>query len=75
MENSNVTIVEAEVLKTCRLEDLIGRTGNIVDICYNKEGKVRGCWIELEGEPYLDEKEWFIPAEALKFTKCLDANE
>ena len=59
--NDKVTIIPSVTLKETKLEDLIGREGTIVELCYRKDGSVRGAWIELEGEPYLDEQEWFIP--------------
>ena len=45
-----------------RLEDLAGRQGDIVEPIYDKAtGAIRGAWIALDGKPYLQEQEWYIP--------------
>ena len=47
-------------------DELVGRSGLIVDLCYDRDFIVRGAWIELIGQPYQDEKEWYIPIIQLK---------
>lgn len=63
--NDKVAIVPSVTLTEARLEDLIGRTGTIVELCYRADGTVRGAWIALDGDPYLEEQEWYIPINSL----------
>lgn len=60
-----VTIIPSVTLTETRLEDLIGREGTIVELCYRKDGTIRGAWISLIGDPYLDEQEWYIPSNSI----------
>lgn len=60
-----VTVIPSVTLTECRLDDLIGRKGEILEVCYRKDGSIKGAWIELKGEPYLDEEEWYIPTNSL----------
>lgn len=61
-----VTIISSDELSEMKLEDLAGRRGNIVEPIYDKTtGVIRGAWVELDGEPYLQEQEWFIPITSL----------
>ena len=63
--NDIVTIIPSITLTETRLEDLIGREGTIVELCYRKDGTIRGAWISLIGDPYLDEQEWYIPSDSI----------
>lgn len=61
-----VTIVASDELSEIKLTDLIGRKGKIVEVLYCKDGHtVRGAWVELLGEPYLNEQEWYIPSKSI----------
>lgn len=61
-----VTIISSDELSEMKLEDLAGRRGNIVEPIYDKTtGVIRGAWVEFDGEPYLQEQEWFIPITSL----------
>jgi hypothetical protein len=60
--NDKVTIIPSVTLTEAKLEDLIGREGNVVEICYRKDGTIRGAWVSLIGEPYQGEQEWYIPS-------------
>lgn len=60
-----ITIIPSVTLEECRLPDLAGRQGKVCEINYAKDGSVKGCWVELEGEPYLDEQEWYIPMNSI----------
>lgn len=61
-----VTIISSAELSEMKLEDLAGRRGNIVESIYDKTtGVIRGAWVALDGEPYLQEQEWFIPITSL----------
>lgn len=57
-----VTIIPSVTLTETKLDDLIGREGTIVELCYRKDGTVRGAWVSLIGEPYQGEQEWYIPS-------------
>lgn len=50
-----------------RLMPLSFRMGKIIEVCSYTSGEIHGCWVELDGEPYLDEKEWYIPINSLKY--------
>lgn len=61
-----ITIVASEELAELNLNSLIGRTGEITEVCYHKDGRtVRGAWVALHGEPYLNEHEWYIPVKSI----------
>ncbi len=60
-----ITIIPSVTLEECRLSDLVGRKGAVCEINYAKDGSVRGCWVALEGEPYLEEQEWYIPMNSI----------
>lgn len=62
--NDKVTIIPSIELEKAKLEDLIGRTGTIVELCYRKNGSIHGAWVELDGQPYQGEQEWFIPVDS-----------
>lgn len=64
-QQSKVTIIPSVTLEECKLNDLIGRQGIVEEVCYRADGTIRGCWISLIGEPYLDEQEWYIPTNSL----------
>lgn len=63
--NDTVTIIPSSTLSEARLEDLIGRKGTVVEVNYRKDGTIRGAWVELDGQPYQDEQEWYIPSNSL----------
>ena len=54
------------LLAEMQLMELAFRSGKIVEVRRNWMG-IFGVWIELEGEPFLDEKEWFIPIESIDY--------
>lgn len=56
-----ITIIPSITLTANKITGLIGRRGKIVDICYRNDGTVYGVWVELEGDPFMDEQEWYIP--------------
>ena len=61
-----VTIAASNELAEMKLNDLIGREGSVVKALYCKDGHtIRGAWVELLGEPYMNEKEWYIPRESI----------
>ena len=50
-----------------KLMPLSFRKGKITEIHTDASGEVLGAWVELDGEPYLDELEWYIPIDSLKY--------
>lgn len=60
-----IDIIYSKELSRLRLDDLVGRSGTIVEIQHTHDGTVYGCWVSLEGMPYQDEQEWFIPNSAI----------
>jgi hypothetical protein len=63
---NKVTIISSPELSEMKLEDLAGRQGEIAEPVYDKTtGVIRGAWIKLNGESYLQEQEWFIPITSL----------
>lgn len=65
MELGNtILILPSEELARMQLMELAFRNGEIVEICRNRNG-IFGAWVKLEGDPYLDEEEWFIPVESI----------
>lgn len=61
-----VTILPSVALSEMRLEELAGRQGNIVESKYDPAtGAILGAWVKLDGEPYLQEQEWYIPISSL----------
>lgn len=63
--NDEITIIPSITLQTAKLDGLVGRKGIVLELNYRQDGSFRGAWISLIGEPYLDEQEWFIPANSL----------
>lgn len=63
-EGDRILILPSEELAGMSLMELAFGTGTIVEICRNKMG-IYGAWVEIDEEPYLDEKEWFIPIESI----------
>lgn len=63
--NDKVKVIASPTMKEAMLDDLIGRTGIVVEVMTNKLGIEHGAWIELDGEPFLEEQEWFIPCNSL----------
>lgn len=62
----SITIAASNELSELKLNCLVGRTGKITEVLYHKDGHtVRGAWVALDGAPYLDEQEWYIPAKSL----------
>ena len=65
MELGNtILILPSEELARMQLMELAFRNGEIVEIRGNRNG-IFGAWVKLEGDPYLDEEEWFIPVESI----------
>lgn len=61
-----VTIAASDDLSELKLNNLIGRKGKVVEVLYcNDRHTVRGVWVELLGEPYLNEQEWYIPSKSI----------
>jgi hypothetical protein len=56
-----VTIIPSVTISECRLEELIGRQGEVLEARYTDTGAVKGYWLSLIGEPFLGEQEWYIP--------------
>ncbi len=65
-----ISIVPSDELIEMRLMALAFRKGKIVEIRRNGEGLIFGAWVELEGQPYLDEQEWFIPLESIDYAEA-----
>lgn len=64
--NGRVQIRPSFELIELKLMPLSMRTGRIVEIETNGSGEETGAWVELDGESYLGEQEWFIPITSLK---------
>ena len=61
-----VTIAASDELSEIKLTDLIGRKGKLVEVLSCKDGNtIRGAWVELIGEPYMNEQEWYIPSKSI----------
>lgn len=61
-----ITIAASGELSELKLNSLIGRKGKVTEVLYCKDGHtVRGAWVVLEGAPYLNEQEWYIPAKSI----------
>lgn len=60
-----VQIIPSLELQRLRLTDLVGRTAAIVEPIKTSNG----CWVRLDGTPYLDWSDWYIPYESLMFIK------
>lgn len=56
-----IVIIPSFALHEMKLDDLVGRRANVVEILKSHDGTIRGCWASLIGEPYMEQKEWFIP--------------
>ncbi len=61
-----ILIEPSEELIEMSLMDLAGREGFISEICLNRYGMIHGAWIELCGDPYCKEYEWFIPLASIR---------
>lgn len=59
-----ILIVPSKELAEMQLMPIAFRHGKIVEIRNNNYG-VYGAWVELVGEPYYGEQEWFIPIESI----------
>lgn len=59
-----ITIVPSDELVEMSLMAISYRRGRIVEIRRNEWG-IYGVWVELCGEPYLNEQEWFIPLSSI----------
>lgn len=64
--NARVQIRPSFELIELKLMPLSMRIGRIVEIETNASGEEIGAWVELDGESYLGEQEWFIPITSLK---------
>lgn len=61
-----IKIKASSSLSDMGLGFLVGSTLKVVECRYGRtSGKLIGVWVELK-EPYLDEIEWFIPAESIE---------
>lgn len=56
-----IVIIPSFALSEMKLDNLVGRKANVVEILKSHDGSIRGCWASLIGEPYMEQKEWFIP--------------
>ena len=56
-----IVIIPSFALHEMKLDDLVGRRANVVEILKSHDGTIRGCWASLIDEPYMEQKEWFIP--------------
>lgn len=56
-----IVIIPSFALSEMKLDALVGRMANIVEVLKDHNGTIRGCWASLIGEPYMEKKEWFIP--------------
>lgn len=61
----NITITPSEDLSELLLSELIFRTGIITEIKLANGLLVKGAWVELDGDPYLNEIEWYIPINSI----------
>lgn len=71
--NTQIVIIASDSITQDGLEALIGRTGKIVETVYRQDGSISGAWVELDGESYLEEQEWYIPINSFK--KYADCQE
>lgn len=62
--NQEITIVASQELDELRLADLVGRKGILVE--EDLLPRHLGWWVELKGEAYLGEREWFIPLKSIE---------
>lgn len=58
-----ITIIPSIALQELKLNDLIGRTGVLVE--EDLLPKHLGWWVAIDGEEYLGEREWFIPLNSI----------
>lgn len=59
-EGDIIVILHSIALHEMKLRALAGRKAFVVEVV--RDGDIeRGCWVQLEGEPYEGEREWFIP--------------
>ena len=61
----SITILRSVALEQLRLNELAGRTAVVIEINKRVDGSVHGCWVELDGEPYNNEQEWYIPQSSI----------
>ena len=61
-----ILILPSEELAEMQLMELAFRSGKIVEVRKNWMG-IFGAWVKLEGEPFLGEKEWFIPIVSIDY--------
>ena len=65
-KNAYVTIIASPELSEMRLDELVGRSGLVVEDLKKKKKKNRGGLVLLE-EIYMDEFLWFIPEESVSY--------
>lgn len=76
MVNSVIIVTYSEELSELKLLPLINRKMIVTEVVKAKNGSVRGCWANLIGEPYMGEKEWYIPVESIfKLSKQNQVND
>lgn len=57
----DIVIIPSFALSEMKLDALVGRKAQIIEILKGHDGTIRGCWASLIGEPYMEHQEWFIP--------------
>ena len=63
MRPISVQIIPSLSLQRLRLTELVGRTATIIEPIDSTEG----CWVRLNGTPYQEWSDWYIPYESLMF--------
>jgi hypothetical protein len=65
-KGEEVIIKLSKKLTEIKLEQLSGREGVIDEVVTNEKNQIKGCWVVLTGDPYDNEKEWFIPIDSIE---------
>ena len=63
MHSTLVQIIPSMALKQLQLSALVGRIATIIESSVSQ----KGCWVKLDGQPYMGESEWYVPYESLVF--------
>lgn len=63
--NDKIKIVLSNYLYENRLTQLAGRDGIVKERVTGKNEKTIGAWVELMGEPFLGQQEWYIPVNSM----------
>ena len=64
-KGTDVIIKLSRDLVQSKLAPLAGREGVIVEVVANEKNEIKGCWVELSGESYENEKEWFFSTNSI----------